>query len=250
MANAEQVQRQEGRDKTPAEKSAELVSRVEGRFAGTHAATILQAANEEPGTQDAERDLGEKITGLARAEQTLQEVVGNGEYKNLSVDDKVRFAGALDKAKFYAMHALAEPADLEQMQRGWETAVDNLKTRSIASLERARAALSGELSADDIQKLSQETIPSHEVQALQDYLVKAPDLTSPDKERLLAMLAARIEELHGAEATLAELAAQKQLPPGEKDASMRTYQAAAENYKRSQQSLRGFLTRLEGYRPQ
>lgn len=165
------------------------------------------------------------------------------------MEDKMKFAEALDKAKFYTMHALAEPADLSQVQRGWETAVDNFKNKVTGSVERTRAVLSGEINAEGIQKLAQETIPSHEAQALQDYLAKTPDLTPPDKDQLLKKLAARIEELRTAEGKLTELAPQKQLPAQERDAHLQTYKAAAENYKKSQEALRKFLKQIENYGP-
>lgn len=249
-ANVEQIQGQEGREKTPAEKSAELVSSVEGRFIGTNAKIALQEARKEPGAQDADRDLSEKIKGLAQSENTLREIMEKGKYDNLSIPDKVAFTQALDKAKFYAMHAFSEPADLERIQSQWENAVDNFKNRTIGLVERTRAVLSGEMGSEDIAELNKKfKISSDETLKLREYLAQAPHLTPDDKARLLSDLASKIEDLHAAEGDFSEIAAQKRLPDQEKDQRLRAYKSTADNYERSRQSLYDFLKQVEDYGP-
>lgn len=238
----------EVREKSPQEISEETRRGIEfqhgipGRVEGQ-----LQEMQKEPGVEDAEKDLGGKMTEIARVEEALKDVVRQGDYKNLSVDDKVKFHEAFEKAKFYAMHAFAGPANVEDIQRQWEQAAESFEKYVQKPLEQTKGIIAGEISAEDASRI-QHTIP-YGAERMRSNLEDSTKLEVADRNKLLDELNNELAAAQNAATEVARIANEKKIPEDQKDARITAYNASVKIYKERQKTLYELLERVRDYAP-
>lgn len=208
------------------------------------AAGFIDAEQKAPGPKDAEADLTEKITELARAEQALKDIINKGDYKSLSIEDKGKYWESYDKARFFAQHAFGEAANIAELQRRLEERSTAFVKEKRRPLERTRAALTGELTLGDTRGRY-----SDEFLKLDEYMeqIENGDLAEEDKAVLLGAIDARIDAIKGIEDDVATIAKEKMIPPDQKQERVDAYQASAARYRANQRTLNELLTRLQGY---
>ena len=237
----------EGRERSLQEKSRDVVRGVEFRFipgsldAGKFS---VDQAVREPGVEDAQKDLTARLSEITMAELTLKDLIRSDGYKSLSPQEKVAFHKALETAKFYTMHAFAEPADIEAIQKRWEDAVENMRRNEIEPRFRARDAFSGQTT-----KFDEKSLRSDEALELREYVEKAKILQPVDRTEIVAALQKAANELVRAEGSMESLAATKRFPLADRDRRIETYNAAAATYQKKREDVRGLLDRLKGYAP-
>lgn len=144
------------REVAPAERSEQVMSGIETQYGlrGKPAEVALDIEKRSPGPAAYESDISERITGLAKATEALKGIIGK-DYAQLTPQEKVQYEEARQEALKGTNYPFGSPEEYQRVQQHWENAAEEFKKRGTDQIERRRIVVSGEMSADDIKKLSE-----------------------------------------------------------------------------------------------